>query len=191
MKIAILFENCQTIDIACLDVLGNCSKAYLSSLGNIPAFQALLEHAVDMEYIYVSSNSSPSPMTIGLTCVPNATYAEAPVDIDMLFVGGSLTHNKDSLQYMQSVCADPKPKVIMSVCTGGVWIADSGILDALNATTNRGLLQAARGRYPSVHWKDQRWVVDHRGHVDFWTSGGAVAGMFFFCCSGDRGMLTG
>ncbi|EAW08559.1 uncharacterized protein ACLA_032950 [Aspergillus clavatus NRRL 1] len=175
MKIAVLFENCQTLDVACLDVLGNCGKEYISSLASVPAFAALLPYAVEMEYIYLSSGSAPSPMTIGLTCVPNTTYAEAPVDVDMVFVGGSLTHNEDSLQYMRAVYADPKPKVIMTVCTGGAWVADSGILDGLNATTNRGLLQSARDSYPSVHWKDQRWVVDQRGHVEFWTSGGAVA----------------
>ena len=140
----------------------------------------LLPHARDMEFYYVSSTREPALMTPSFRCLPSHTYEDAPRDVDILLVGGPpLSHRPPgSLKYMQDVCADTKEKVVMSTCIGGMWLASAGCLDGLKATTNRGALGAARHFHPDVEWLDQRWVVSERGHVKYWTAGGAGAGAF-------------
>ena len=41
---------------------------------------------------------------------------------------------------------------IMSVCTGARTLAELGLLDGLNATTNTLLLDSFRTDFPLVHW---------------------------------------
>ena len=178
LKVAILFENVQLSDVTCSDLLGNCSTAFIK-VGAEFGFAHLLPYARDMEFYYVSSTMEPTMMTPSFHCVPTHTYDNAPRDVDILLIGGPplTTRPPSSMKYMQDVCADKKKKTIMSTCVGGMWLADAGCLEGLKATTNRGALGAAKHFHPEVEWLDQRWVVDKREHLEFWTAGGAGAGM--------------
>ena len=200
MRIAVLFENVQFADVACLDLLGNCSTWFIKASKEF-GMGPLLPYARDMEFFYVaSSTSEPALMTPSFRCVATHTYEDAPRDVDVLLVGGPpLSHRPEgSLKYMREVCADGREKVIMSTCVGGMWLAAAGCLDGVRATTNRGALGAARHFHPEVEWLDQRWVVAEKGHLKYWTAGGAGAGgfsipfyfkvafifiFFIFCCT--------
>lgn len=177
LKIGILYENCQLSDVTCMDLLGNCSTEYIKAAAEF-GFGYLLPLAIDMEFLYISSSTEPAMMTPSLKCVPTHTYDNAPRDLDILLVGGPPLSSRPegSLRYIKEVCEDKKEKAVMSTCVGGLWMADAGVLKGIKATTNRGALTAARQFHPNVDWVDQRWVVTHSGHLDFWTSGGAGAG---------------
>ena len=70
--------------------------------------------------------------------------------------------------------------VVMTTCTGSMWMAHSGVLDGRKATTNRLALGMAKEMYPNVEWVDKRWVVDEIGgrKGELWTAGGAACGEF-------------
>ncbi|KAL9627830.1 MAG: hypothetical protein Q9164_007478 [Protoblastenia rupestris] len=142
-------------------------------------YDYLLPSAVDMEFFYVSSSTEPATMTLSLKYMPTHTYDNAPRDLDILLVGGpQLSHRPEaSLRFIKEVCEDKKEKVVMSTCLGGLWIADAGVLKGTKATTNRGAITVAKQLHSDVDWVDQRWVVSKSGHLNFWTSGGAGAGI--------------
>ncbi len=73
--------------------------------------------------------------------------------------------------------AAKETKVILTVCTGGAWLASSGVLDGRKATTNREVLEVSKTLYPNVDWQDQRWTIDDTAKPVLWTAGGARAGM--------------
>ena len=68
--------------------------------------------------------------------------------------------------------AFPRTKTVMTTCIGSIWLASSGVLKGMKATTNRGFLPMAKKMHPEIDWQDQRWVVDGK----LWTSGDAGAG---------------
>ena len=63
---------------------------------------------------------------------------------------------------------------VLTVCTGSMIAAATGILDGKRATTDKCFFeQVARSR-PQVNWqKNGRWVVDGK----FWTSSGVSSGL--------------
>ena len=65
-------------------------------------------------------------------------------------------------------------KFVLSVCTGSLLLAKSGILDNRKATTNKRVYDWVIQHGPKVHWiKKARWVVDD--HI--YTSSGVSAGI--------------
>ena len=74
--------------------------------------------------------------------------------------------------------------MVLTTCTGAMWLASTGLVDGKKCTTNRGFLSVAKASHPNVDWQDQRWVVDEKpyegseGKGELWTSGAAGAGEF-------------
>ena len=63
---------------------------------------------------------------------------------------------------------------VTSVCTGSALLAKAGVLDGLQATTNKRAFAWASSQSDKVRWKKEaRWVEDGR----FFTSSGVSAGM--------------
>jgi transcriptional regulator GlxA family with amidase domain len=63
--------------------------------------------------------------------------------------------------------------VVLTVCTGVLPAAHSGILKGRTATAPRGLLPMLKSTFPEVEWQDRRWVQDGK----IWTSGGVSNGL--------------
>lgn len=71
------------------------------------------------------------------------------------------------------VLAESAPWVL-TVCTGSVLLARTGLLDTRKATTNKNAMAMAMKTLPKVNWqKKARWTVDGK----FYTSSGITAGM--------------
>lgn len=81
---------------------------------------------------------------------PTHTYANAPRDLDIIMIGGPnpTTVHPESLTFLQE--ASKQTKVILTTCTGGAWLARSGVLDGKKATTNRSWLPMAAQSSPNV-----------------------------------------
>ncbi len=184
LRIGVLLEAVQFSDIIGIDILGNLSKSYMSLVESIgEEWAAFAPHAIDMEYFFVATTLDPTEITPGLRIVPTVTYDECPRDLDMVLVGGPVpTHRPESAdRFIKEAWA--QTRVWFTTCTGSMWLASSGVVDGLRCTTNRGMLEIARGMHPTVEWVDQRWVVEEKpfegeGKGELWTAGGAGAGRF-------------
>lgn len=112
---------------------------------------------------------------IGELLLPTHTFDNAP-DLDVLLVPGGLgmrdeTILNETASFIQKRYSSLK--YLLSVCTGSLIIAATGILDGRKATSNKRAWSFTMGR-KSVHWVPKaRWVVD--GNI--WSSSGVAAGM--------------
>jgi transcriptional regulator GlxA family with amidase domain len=179
LRIGVLYEEVQLTDLAGLDILGNMSSRIVSMVSNlIPAMEQLKPYARDMEFLYISSSTELAWATPDMYIRPTHTYDSAPRDLDIILLGGPDPQkvSEASLIFLRE--ASKQTKAILATCTGGMWLAKSGILDGKKATTNRLLLDAAKHVFPNVEWQDERWVaVDgHFEGAQLWTSGGAKCG---------------
>jgi putative intracellular protease/amidase len=65
-------------------------------------------------------------------------------------------------------------KHVCTVCTGTILLIKTGLLDGLQATTNKKLYRLVTGIRPAVNWvPSARWVEDGK----YFTSSGVTAGM--------------
>ncbi len=81
---------------------------------------------------------------------------------------------KDSqwLSVLKSLCLGAQH--VLTVCTGSVLLARTGLLDGRAATTNKNALDWAKTEAPNVRWQSHaRWVVD----ANIYTSSGVSAGI--------------
>jgi hypothetical protein len=143
-----------------------------------PEYKELMKYTTPMEFLYISSSTNASRITPDAYLQPTNTYDNAPLDLDILMIGGPnpAAVKEESLEYMRK--ASKKTNVILTTCTGAMWLAKSGVLDGKKATTNRGTLASAMKQWPKVQWQDQRWVIEDGVFegAQVWTSGGAGAG---------------
>ena len=87
------------------------------------------------------------------------------------------------MKFFRDIILEGKGKdgvVVMTTCTGGMWMANSGVLDGKRATTNRMALRMAGEMHPKVKWEDRRWVIErfeaNGKKGELWTAGGAQCG---------------
>jgi hypothetical protein len=179
LRIGVLYEETQMTDLAGLDILDNIStKKFDVLLSMNPSLAPLRSLTVPMEFLYISSSLATAWTTPEMHVMPTHTYANAPRDLDILLLGGPdpSAVKEESLTFLRE--ASKQTKVILTTCTGAMWLARSGALDGKKATTNRVLLGLAGQMMPKVDWQDQRWVIDD-GHFEgaqIWTAGGAGCG---------------
>ncbi|KAF2107872.1 DJ-1/PfpI family protein [Lophiotrema nucula] len=180
LRIGVLYENTQMTDLAGLDIIGSMSSKTIDLISGIePKFEKYKSIATPMEFLYISSTLEPAWTTPEMWVRPTHTYKDAPRDLDFILLGGpdpSKVH-PESLEFLRE--ASKQTKVIFTTCTGGMWLAASGVLDGKKATTNRFLIEKSKEFWPNVEWQDQRWVVDagHFEGAEIWTGGGAGCGI--------------
>lgn len=109
------------------------------------------------------------------TIQPTSTFKNAP-DIDVLIVPGGLgtrsPYIQEHIDYIAKVY--PSLQYIITVCTGAILAAKSGILDGKKATTNKNAFATVVATGPNTTWiPHARWVVD--GNI--WTASGVSAGI--------------
>ena len=69
---------------------------------------------------------------------------------------------------------------VLSICSGIVPVAASGILDGKVATAPLGMIPIVRQFFPAVKWEDtRRWekATGENGAGEVWTSGGVLNGV--------------
>ena len=138
-------------------------------LGNISVIAPTLDH-VKMSSVVPGG---------GQSIVPTHELSNPPSKLDILIVPGLPTagpfpHQHQFAKYIR--CVYPSLKHIISVGTGSVLLASSGILEGRRATTSKSLFHAATKPYRGGHditWTTGRWVRD--GNV--WTTSGTASGL--------------
>ena len=107
---------------------------------------------------------------------PTHTYATAPSDIEVLLVpggaGARAPNLNATLEYITATY--PKLKYLITVCTGSMVVAKTGLLSGVRATTNKAAWKSVVATDPSAQWiPHARWAVDE----NIWSSSGVSAGI--------------
>ena len=96
---------------------------------------------------------------------------------DILFVpGGTGTRREvNNTRLLDWIATQSQQaELVTSVCTGSALLAKAGVLDGVQATTNKMAYEWATAQGQKVNWvKQARWVEDGK----FFTSSGVSAGM--------------
>ena len=95
----------------------------------------------DRKPVHTSGGMKP-----GMTVVPDYGFADAPVP-DVVVVGAQSGDDQLS-PWLRKVHA--QHALIMSVCTGAFWVAETGLLDGKSATTHHKALQRLANQYPRI-----------------------------------------
>ncbi|KAH6685462.1 DJ-1/PfpI family protein [Plectosphaerella plurivora] len=168
----VLFPGFQNIEVA-----GAIESLFSTSIQR-PLNLTMIAYTLDP----VSSLTPPQTRigsTFSTSLVPTHTFANPPADIDVLFVPGGLgnralstDHRAALLGYLQDVY--PSLQYLLSICTGSGLLAQAGLLDGRNATTNKWAWYETVAHGPKTNWiAKARWVVD--GNI--YTSSGVAAGI--------------
>jgi transcriptional regulator GlxA family with amidase domain len=107
---------------------------------------------------------------------PTHTFATAPSDIEVLLIpggaGARAPNLNATLEYIET--AFPKLKYLITVCTGAMVVAKTGLLSGVRATTNKAAWNQVVATDPTAHWiPHARWAVDGK----IWSSSGVSAGI--------------
>lgn len=121
---------------------------------------AILAESGVVDVKVVAETRQPARLMPGVAWVaPQATFAELPRP-DVIIVPA--LHQSDDPELLTWLRAQAKAGVrIMSICNGGIVLANAGLLDGRQATLHWWSLGKARKTYPKVAWRqDLRWVSD-------------------------------
>ena len=168
-----------------IDYLNNHSFDFLQSIAasgtSLPA--GLLEKAPVINWHWISSAGDLEPVnaTAGPIQVPTTTFEEAP-QLDYLLVPGPDPLLKLSDECISWINAQYRGlKNLLTVCTGSLLITQTGLLDGVEAATNKVALrdivnQGKFEQFSKVKWvKNKRFAKGKNGKI--WSSAGITAGL--------------
>jgi transcriptional regulator GlxA family with amidase domain len=173
----VMFPGFQWLDaVGPIDYLHSHSRDLLETLGLAPQ---LVEKAFTTKWHYLSSTGTLDPVqaTSGPPQNPTTTFATCP-KVDYLLFPGPMPNLKMSDECMTFIKTRyPDLEGIMTVCTGSMILAQTGLLDGVQACSNKFMLKIAAEQ----GWLNRKvkWVGDRRFIIDgkFWTAGGVTAGI--------------
>ncbi|MEM7120154.1 MAG: DJ-1/PfpI family protein [Pseudomonadota bacterium] len=150
-----------------------------------PGFQTLdffgpLEMLGDLgdqiDITIVAETSEPVPSVHGQGLLVDKTVSDGS-DYDLLLIPGGDTALEAAKRPAVTdwiVETSNKAELVMTVCTGSILLATTGLLDGRRATTNKLDFTKTVPLGPEVDWVRQaRWVEDGK----YFTSSGVSAGM--------------
>ena len=154
---ALVFDNFETLDLyGAIEMFGRLPEHYRIQFASLSGGNIYNQHNV----------------TLATTAIEQLEYA---TDI-LLVIGGQgtrqLVNDKQFLQALTRLAKNAD--WVLSVCTGSALLAKAGLLDGIQATSNKRAWQWVISQSSQVNWVAQaRWVVDGK----FYTSSGVSAGM--------------
>ena len=124
----------------------------------------------------VAQKPDPLPTRHGQRILPDATISDER-HYDLLLIPGDdaaipLGRRPNVKDWL--IKTSQSAELVMTVCTGSILLAMTGVLDGKRATTNKQDYRATTPLGPNVNWVEKaRWVQDGK----FFTSSGVSAGM--------------
>lgn len=127
---------------------------------------------------FVSRDGQPVTACCGLTLAADARLNPRSKADDLLIPGGTGVDaclDDPALRRTLSQWLTRRPKGrLISVCSGALILADSGVLDGCDATTHWSRAATARDRFPDVNWQlDRIYVMGDQ----IFTSAGITTGI--------------
>lgn len=167
-----------------IDYISNHSRQVLTLYAAeslIPA--GIAERAPFINFHYISHDLNPVLASSGPPIHPTTTTADCP-PLNYLVVPGCDPWKplpEGITQFMKKLLADPNFKAFMTVCTGSMAIAQTGVLDGHTACTNKVVLRIAAEK--GLLYKNVKWIGDKRWHHDgrLWSGAGITAGIDMAC----------
>ncbi|KAF8171098.1 class I glutamine amidotransferase-like protein [Pholiota molesta] len=141
--------------------------------------EATVAKAPIIGWYYISHDLTPVQAMSGPAGIPTNTYADCPALNYLLIPGNNPSRPPPPgcAAFLQRLMADDGFKALLTVCTGSMAIAPTGILDGLRVSSNKYALKMAVNA--GTLYKNVEWVGDRRWHVDgkVWSSAGITAGI--------------
>jgi putative intracellular protease/amidase len=130
----------------------------------------------EVEITVVAETLEPVASVHGQRLLPDKTVSDGS-EYDLLLIPGgdsALIAAKNNAITEWIIETANKAELVMTVCTGSVLLATTGLLDGRKATTNKHDFTQTVPFGPGVEWVSRaRWVEDGK----FFTSSGVSAGM--------------
>ncbi len=153
-----------------VEVLDFCGPYEVFSVANrfadAPAFNV----------VTVAEKPGPVLARNGLSVNPDRLVVDVPAPDLLLIPGGQGTrremHNQAIIDWIKK--AADKAELVLSVCTGALLLAKSGLLDGLEATTHHGAFDLLREVAPRTRVHEDRRFVDNGTVI---CSAGIAAGL--------------
>jgi putative intracellular protease/amidase len=96
----------------------------------------------------------------GMKVIPDYGFDNAPTPDILVIPGGNISAaNKNFLIHKWIIEQSKHAMVVMSVCNGAYFLAKTGLLDSLDATTTSNLIESLQDLSPKAHVvRDKRFV---------------------------------
>jgi len=140
---------------------------------------AIVDHAPIINWHYISHDLNPVNASSGPALIPTTTFEKAP-KLDYLLVPGPdpfMVLPDATIKFVQKVWKDPSLKGLLTVCSGSMVLAQTGVLNGHRVASNKVALKVAAANgliNHNVTWVgDRRWIVD--GKV--WSAAGVTSGI--------------
>ncbi|KAJ7187951.1 class I glutamine amidotransferase-like protein [Mycena filopes] len=132
---------------------------------------------LSLEFTYLSHTLDPVEPTAGPRIVPDKTYDEAQEQFDIILIPGGPNVNPPKACPDFIMRQSPGAKYILTVCTGSLILARTGLLNGQRATTNKRAFRSVveETKDMGITWiAKARWVVTEDKKI--WTGSGVTAG---------------
>ncbi|KAH8730215.1 putative amidotransferase-domain-containing protein [Phaeosphaeriaceae sp. PMI808] len=167
-------DQTQLLDFAALDLLATIGRNRISKLDASPAAIDEAVDEIDIRYVTESGEGS-FPVTSGGRIPVTNSFENAP-QFDILMVPGSFSAGElpvSAASFLASQCSNPGFVAIMSIVSGILHLAQTGILHRRRAAAPRILLPILKQRYPETSWRNTPW----ERHDKFWSSNSSVSAL--------------
>ncbi|KAM0748411.1 class I glutamine amidotransferase-like protein [Meredithblackwellia eburnea MCA 4105] len=173
----LLFPGFQLLDVAgpldCLNLLSLTQPLTLSILSN---------NLAPVSTAIPNASTTASKGLFSQSMSPTHTFSEPPTEpIDVIFIPGGYGTWEEHTELKNFVKSKAgQASTIMTVCTGSGLLAQTGLLDGIQATGNKANWDWTTSQSARVDWVYKaRWVesASKDGRTTFWTSSGVSAGM--------------
>ena len=123
----------------------------------------------------ISDGRKPIQGTGGLSLVPTYAFGDSRVpQPNVIAMGAQGDHTSAKIDWIRSASA--KADVVMSVCTGAFLLAQTGLVDGLEATTHHEFYDRFAAQHPNVKLKRNVRYVENSGGK-FCSAGGITSGI--------------
>lgn len=159
------------------EYINSHTQEALKGGGGIP--EEIIAKGATIVWHYISSDLNPVQPSIGSPQIPTATYRDYPELHYLIVAGGDPTAilPEGCAAFLQGLIVKDTFKGLLTVCTGSILVAQSGILDGFSVCSDKYALRtlALAGTLD----KKVKWIGDKRWNVDgkVWSSAGITAGL--------------
>ncbi|KAF9542759.1 ThiJ/PfpI [Agrocybe pediades] len=174
----LLLPGFQLLDMAgTIDYFQLHSFEYMNGTGL--ATPDIINNAPIINWHFIAQDMNPVNTSVGPPVPPTVTFETAP-KLDYLLVPGSdpfVVLPSATTKFVQKTFHDPSLKGLLTVCTGSMVLAQTGILDNHKVCSNKMVL-----KYASEHGlinHNVTWIGDKRWNKDgkVWSAAGVTAGL--------------